>query len=364
MRLIHHIVQRKQFRLGPSSHYPVELALRDMLPFVRRGAPIVTVLPFFPNKFADSGLKAAAPARPGGDRDVHPHPGDSRDGPARPSAGHRLPTRHGRPPLPRPPRASIAEGMAVMGRYAEAAGVLGTAVTITDFDELARRHNGDAFVRAHHAERARILKEYRAAMRASTSRRRRCGSCAPCRPATRAATSPSCSVRWCSPCPRPGRGRPAAGGGAGLRRPVQPGRGLCAAGGDRGAQEVLRTAWEDTLQYVATWHADAEVGYRARLCPGAVPASMRPRPGMLGLNLLGGPPSCAGTRPAPSTPGAWCPATSPWRCGTRASSGVLAAARRASADRHGPDDGDPGGGGRQRRAHRPGFVRSVRLRRR
>ncbi|MGO4430655.1 hypothetical protein AB4Z54_70795, partial [Streptomyces sp. MCAF7] len=58
VRLMHHILQRKQFKHGPSSNYPPELAMREMLPFVRRGEPVPMAMVFFPNKFAHSKLKA------------------------------------------------------------------------------------------------------------------------------------------------------------------------------------------------------------------------------------------------------------------------------------------------------------------
>ncbi|MFK4085004.1 L-tyrosine/L-tryptophan isonitrile synthase family protein [Kribbella sp. NPDC020789] len=58
LRLVHHILTRKQFRRGTRSAYPLEVAARDMLPYIERGEPIQVVLPAFPIKQADSRLKA------------------------------------------------------------------------------------------------------------------------------------------------------------------------------------------------------------------------------------------------------------------------------------------------------------------
>ena len=57
-RLIHRVLSRKQFRRGSLKGYPPMRALTDMLPAIRNRAPIRVVLPAFPIKQADSGLKA------------------------------------------------------------------------------------------------------------------------------------------------------------------------------------------------------------------------------------------------------------------------------------------------------------------
>ena len=57
-RLIHRVLSRKQFRRGSLKGYPPTRALTDMLPAIRNRAPIHVVLPAFPIKQADSGLKA------------------------------------------------------------------------------------------------------------------------------------------------------------------------------------------------------------------------------------------------------------------------------------------------------------------
>ena len=56
--LIHRVLSRRQFRRGSLKGYPPTRALTDMLPAIRSGAPIHAVLPAFPIKQADSGLKA------------------------------------------------------------------------------------------------------------------------------------------------------------------------------------------------------------------------------------------------------------------------------------------------------------------
>ncbi|MEV0391338.1 L-tyrosine/L-tryptophan isonitrile synthase family protein [Nonomuraea sp. NPDC050643] len=58
LRLVCHILTRKQFRRGSRGAYPMAVAARDMMPAIRRGEPIRMVLPAFPVKQADSGLKA------------------------------------------------------------------------------------------------------------------------------------------------------------------------------------------------------------------------------------------------------------------------------------------------------------------
>ncbi|MEY9928312.1 hypothetical protein ABH926_002951 [Catenulispora sp. GP43] len=57
-RLIHRILSRKQFRRGSMEGYPAARAIQDMLPAIKAGEPIHAVLPAFPVKQADSGLKA------------------------------------------------------------------------------------------------------------------------------------------------------------------------------------------------------------------------------------------------------------------------------------------------------------------
>lgn len=57
-RLIHRVLSRKPFRRGSLQGYPPTRALTDMLPAIRSRAPLHAVLPAFPIKQADSGLKA------------------------------------------------------------------------------------------------------------------------------------------------------------------------------------------------------------------------------------------------------------------------------------------------------------------
>ncbi|GAA3084342.1 L-tyrosine/L-tryptophan isonitrile synthase family protein [Streptosporangium carneum] len=58
LRLVHHVLTRKQFWRGSRAAYPQAAAARDMMRAIRRGEPIRLVLPAFPVKHADSGLKA------------------------------------------------------------------------------------------------------------------------------------------------------------------------------------------------------------------------------------------------------------------------------------------------------------------
>ncbi|AHH96909.1 hypothetical protein GCM10010174_74330 [Kutzneria viridogrisea] len=56
--LLHHVFLRKQFHRGSRSTYTPDMARADLLPFLRSGAPIRMVLPGFPIKHSQSGLKA------------------------------------------------------------------------------------------------------------------------------------------------------------------------------------------------------------------------------------------------------------------------------------------------------------------
>lgn len=56
--LLHHVFMRKQFHRGSRATYTPEMAARDLLPFLRTGAPIQVVVPGFPVKQSQSGLKA------------------------------------------------------------------------------------------------------------------------------------------------------------------------------------------------------------------------------------------------------------------------------------------------------------------
>jgi hypothetical protein len=56
--LVYHVLTRKRFRRGARTAYSFDTAARDIGPYVERGEPIRVVLPAFPVKQADSGLKA------------------------------------------------------------------------------------------------------------------------------------------------------------------------------------------------------------------------------------------------------------------------------------------------------------------
>lgn len=58
LALVSHVLSRKQFRRGARGVYSPGLAARDMQPCLDRGEPVHLVLPAFPVKQADSGLKA------------------------------------------------------------------------------------------------------------------------------------------------------------------------------------------------------------------------------------------------------------------------------------------------------------------
>ncbi|WP_394843187.1 L-tyrosine/L-tryptophan isonitrile synthase family protein [Pendulispora brunnea] len=61
VRLLHHVLTRKQFCKGPRGHYPIELAMRDMAPHVERHVPVHVVILGFPIKHCESALKAFGP---------------------------------------------------------------------------------------------------------------------------------------------------------------------------------------------------------------------------------------------------------------------------------------------------------------
>ncbi|MES4906077.1 MULTISPECIES: L-tyrosine/L-tryptophan isonitrile synthase family protein [unclassified Streptomyces] len=290
VRLVHHILQRKQFKHGPSSHYPPELALREMLPFVRRGAPVPMAMVFFPNKFAHSKLKAVGDLPDLAELAMLVRLLELME------AVHQVyspglffflaaDNQHYRAHPP----AKLEEGMLTMSRYAGAAGLSGEVVEIVAYDELAERHQGTAFVTAHRALRARILAEYRAALRGLdiTSGPLRALREADVRDPRGNFTDLFRSLVFSV---RTSGTVPAAGSWwsevyADLYNLAKD----CAAPEVIAARkEVLTTAWDDALRYVATWHADARTGYRSKLVPGGVQASLRPMPGRIGLNLLGG----------------------------------------------------------------------------
>jgi Pyoverdine/dityrosine biosynthesis protein len=56
--LLHHVFMRKQFHRGSRATYTPAMAAHDLLPFLRAGTPIRVVLPGFPVKQSQSGLKA------------------------------------------------------------------------------------------------------------------------------------------------------------------------------------------------------------------------------------------------------------------------------------------------------------------
>ncbi|RJO78446.1 hypothetical protein D5S18_06065 [Nocardia panacis] len=58
---LHHMLTRRQFCRGPSSSYPLEIAVRDMLGSVSAGEPITMVLPGLPIKQCRNRLKAVGP---------------------------------------------------------------------------------------------------------------------------------------------------------------------------------------------------------------------------------------------------------------------------------------------------------------
>ncbi|MGW3565105.1 L-tyrosine/L-tryptophan isonitrile synthase family protein [Streptomyces sp. NPDC000941] len=293
VRLMHHILQRKQFKHGPSSNYPPELALREMLPFVRRGEPVPMAMVFFPNKFAHSKLKAVGDLPDLAELAMLVRLLELME------AVHQVyspglffflaaDNQHYRAHSP----AKLEEGMLTMSRYAGAAGLSGKVVEIVAYDELAERHQGTAFVAAHRALRARILAEYRAALRGLDI------TLGPLRTLREADMrdprgnfadlfrSLVFSVRT----PGTPGAMPATGSWwsevyADLYNLAED----CATPEVIAARkEVLTTAWDDTLRYVATWHADVHTGYRSKLVPGGVQVSLRPTPGRIGLNLLGG----------------------------------------------------------------------------
>ncbi|EWM11076.1 L-tyrosine/L-tryptophan isonitrile synthase family protein [Kutzneria sp. 744] len=56
--LLHHVFMRKQFHRGSRGTYTPEMARKDLMPFLRYNQPIQVVVPGFPVKQSQSGLKA------------------------------------------------------------------------------------------------------------------------------------------------------------------------------------------------------------------------------------------------------------------------------------------------------------------
>jgi hypothetical protein len=288
-RLIYHVCRRRQFKLGASTDYPVEQAVRSLTPAISRGEPVGLTLMVFATKFSYSQLKAPGPMPDLADLAMMVRLTEligALDQVYPPGARVTLVTdgEHFR----RHPRLPLREGFRTRLRYAEAVGA--DFLEIRDYDWLIARRIEPARRRSHAEFARQVRREYRRVFEGldvagdplSTLRR---ADAVDVRGNFVALFS---SLVHSVPVPAPVDMSMLAWSQA-LYADLYEVHDAPAEL-RQARQEVLRTTWDDTLDYVGAWHADREFGYRERIVPDAVLASVRPGRNRLGLGLLGGAP--------------------------------------------------------------------------
>lgn len=291
LRLIHHVLQRDQFRAGRRSHYQLRHAHADLADSVARGAPLRLWMLQFPAKHGHSGLKAAGFLPDLAElatlarilelaetlRRVYP-PGVEQfdlfsDG------------THFRP---HPPD-RIEAGVRVLRAYARA--VTGALVRIHDLDTHLAETLGQRDWSAHQSLRADAHAEYR----------RRLGgldlAADPLTALNHAATLDSGatlvqlfrSLIHSVPLPPHGDHH---GWGRAVHQDVYQVGPEAEPELRRARQQVLRDCWRDTLDYAAVLRADDACDLHRRILPGGLRLTVRPRDGRAGFGPLG-------HRPAP-----------------------------------------------------------------
>ncbi len=288
--LIRDVLQRDHFRGGRRSDYSLDHARADLLPTVTRGAPLHVAMLIFPNKFGHSRLKAdgllpdlaelATLARiaelVATLQRVYPH-------------GIRFSLvsdgEHNR----RHPHARMEAGMATLRTYARA--VAGDAIDITDLDTEAAGSMSDDTLAAYAREKARIRAEYVHLYRHlditadPVGVLREIAEVDPHRTFAEMFRSIVHSV----PVP------------AGIDSKAvyddiyDVGREVDAAVA-RTRREILRTTWDDVLDYTSAYVADLLLDHRGQAMPGTFWLTARQRRGRPGFRPLG-----HGPTPAHST---------------------------------------------------------------
>ncbi|MFK3978915.1 L-tyrosine/L-tryptophan isonitrile synthase family protein [Micromonospora sp. NPDC050397] len=287
-RLVHHVFRRRQFKLGSGTEYPAERAVRDLAPTISRGEPIRLTLMCFATKFSHSQLKAPGPMPDLADlamlvrltelvgalRQVYP-------------PGARLTLVIDGEHFRAHPRLPLREGLDTRFRYAEAVGA--DFLEIRDYEDLIDRRIDPVRRRAHAEFAERVRHDYRRAFEGldlaadPLTELRRAGAADPHGNFVSLFRSLVHSV----PVPPP-VGMPMLAWSQSVYADLYEVHERVPTELRRARRELLRTTWDDTLEYLSAWHADRRFGYRDRIVPGAVALSVRPARDRLGLSLLGG----------------------------------------------------------------------------
>lgn len=289
--LIHHLLHRKQFRMGSSSNYPLDLARREIYPFIRDRKPIEIALVCFPKKHVGGGLKASGPLPDLAELAFLVRLTELAETLRRAHKPGVMITllgdgRHFR----RHPAAEVAEGMAVWQKYIdilEAADLIrlndyeeqvACKVTRTQRERRAARAESIRSAYRHAFADLNLVDDPKRALTEADRLDPFGNFVALFRSLVYSVAIPESgrkdSLRWAQEIYSdifnltPGSTTP----------DILDAR-----------REVLATAWQDTMRYVSVRHADAEFGYPKDAAPGAIQASTRPGPGKVGLSLLGGP---------------------------------------------------------------------------
>ncbi|MEV4756997.1 L-tyrosine/L-tryptophan isonitrile synthase family protein [Micromonospora sp. NPDC049559] len=288
--LVHRVLGAKRFRRGARDAYPLAVAERDIRPRVERGEPIRAVLPAFPVKQADSGLKALGPLPDLAEFGLLLR---LRELAAAVAAvyppGLRITVLTDGNHFRVRPRAATAPYLACLDRYLRLVGA-GEILEIRDVDEVAAEELGPGAVRARGAIEAR----HRAALedayrdldvardpRAALARSRTLDPAAPGTPGP-AVADLFRSLVHSVPLP-PGAVDPRILY-ADLYHvgPAVPSE----IAHDRRA--VLRAAWDAALHYASVARTDHDLGYDRLLRPRIRLTLSIPSPGRCGLAGLGG----------------------------------------------------------------------------
>lgn len=295
VRLIHHVLTRKQFRRGRRDAYPLSTAARDMMPCIARGEPVHLVLPAFPVKQAESGLKASGFLPDLAElallvrlRELH----------AAVSAVYPPGLRitliaDGRHFRPRPPDVVNAYLRRMRGyiRLVDDAGFL----RLRDIDDVAARRLGTAAMRARPELIAAHRRALRDAFRGLDITADPIGTLDRSRgmdPAGPHAPGPSVADMFLSlvhsvPIPLP-EGADQREWSKALYADLYNAGDAVAPELASGRRDVLRTAWDAALRYVSVSRTDHDQGYDRMLSPRVRLTLSMPVPGRCGFAGLGG----------------------------------------------------------------------------
>ncbi|WP_155886046.1 MULTISPECIES: L-tyrosine/L-tryptophan isonitrile synthase family protein [Actinoalloteichus] len=292
--LVHHLLTRKQFLKGSRSHYPLDTARQDLVPFVRAGAPVRLVLTGFPVKHNQNGLKATGPLPDLAElgalvrlREVAQTVG------AVHQPGVRITVLTDQHHFRRRPAPLAAAYQAKMGDYLRM--VAGTAdIELRDVDDVAEEKLGPGL----RADRERRIGWYERALHdhfadfdpvegpAALDERIATTPAGPLADLVAKLPDFFGSLLFSTPLPTPPgvhRLRWARRVFADIRSAGPAAPPVIAAARRR----VLRSAWESAVRYVAVLRVDRDLGYD-RLYPTRVRLTNVPKPGHCGFSCLGG----------------------------------------------------------------------------